>query len=133
MVSGRELQRTGRKVLVKPFVVLAAKCLGPGRLRLEMVKLAHDLPGPRRRLGVAVRSHPAWVLPLREAFLIQMNDFDRFLEFELRRMLDPVVASGAPRRIRTKSSGSPCLTVVAEALPAVEPVAIPVQPAHLAL
>jgi hypothetical protein len=30
-------------MIVKPFVVLAAKCLGPGRLRLEMVKLAHDL------------------------------------------------------------------------------------------
>jgi len=28
---------------MKPLVVLAAKCLGPGRLRLEMVKLAHDL------------------------------------------------------------------------------------------
>ena len=43
MVSRRELHRTGRKVFVKPLVVLAAKCLGPGRLRLEMVKLAHDL------------------------------------------------------------------------------------------
>jgi hypothetical protein len=43
MVSRRELHRTGRKVIVKPLVVLAAKCLGPGRLRLEMVKLAHDL------------------------------------------------------------------------------------------
>jgi hypothetical protein len=30
-------------MFVKPLVVLAAKCLGPGRLRLEMVKLAHDL------------------------------------------------------------------------------------------
>jgi hypothetical protein len=29
--------------IVKPFVVLAAKFLGPGRLRLEMVKLAHGL------------------------------------------------------------------------------------------
>jgi hypothetical protein len=43
MVSRRELHRAGRKVFVKPLVVLAAKCLGPGRLRLEMVKLAHDL------------------------------------------------------------------------------------------
>ena len=43
MVSRRELRRTGRKVFIKPLVVLAAKCLGPGRLRLEMVKLAHDL------------------------------------------------------------------------------------------
>jgi hypothetical protein len=43
MVSRRELQITGRKVFFKPLVVLAARCLGPGRLRLEMVKLAHDL------------------------------------------------------------------------------------------
>lgn len=43
MVTRRALHRTGRRVIVKPFVVLAARCLGPGRLRLEMVKLAHDL------------------------------------------------------------------------------------------
>jgi hypothetical protein len=30
-------------MIVKPFVVLAARCLGPGPLRLQMVKLAHDL------------------------------------------------------------------------------------------
>ncbi|HXI95844.1 MAG TPA: hypothetical protein VNF91_10190 [Candidatus Acidoferrum sp.] len=30
-------------VLVKPFAVLAARCLGPGRLRLELVKLSHGL------------------------------------------------------------------------------------------
>ena len=34
--------------IVKPFIVLAAKFLGPGRLRLEMVKLAHDLGGRER-------------------------------------------------------------------------------------
>lgn len=67
-----------------------------------------------------------------------MNDFDRFLQLELRRMLDPVAASPAPRRARTMSSESPLLAVVttpielmAEALPVVEPVAIPVQPVHL--
>lgn len=72
---------------------------------------------------------------MREAFLIQMNDFDRFIEFELRQMLEPVVASGAPRRRRRNSSGSPLLAVVkapielvAEVLPAVEPVPVPVQP-----
>ena len=43
MVSRTGLHRTGRRMIVKPFVVLAAKCLGPGRLRLEMIKLAHDL------------------------------------------------------------------------------------------
>ena len=45
MVSREALHRTGRRVFVKPIVVLAAKCLGPGRLRLKMVKLAHDLGG----------------------------------------------------------------------------------------
>jgi hypothetical protein len=29
--------------VVKPFVVLAARFLGPGPLRLKMVKLAHEL------------------------------------------------------------------------------------------
>ena len=31
--------------LVKPLVVLAARLLGPGPLRLSMVKLAHNLDG----------------------------------------------------------------------------------------
>ena len=73
-----------------------------------------------------------------EAFLIQMNDFDRYLESGLRQMLDPVVTSGAPRRRRRTGSGLPLLAVVrvpielvAEALPAIEPVAVPVQPIHL--
>lgn len=43
MVSRRALHRTSRRVIVKPFVVLAARCLGPGRLRLQMVKFAHEL------------------------------------------------------------------------------------------
>jgi hypothetical protein len=72
---------------------------------------------------------------LGEAFLIRMNDFDRYLEFELRQMLDPVVARKAPRRGSRKSAGSPFLAVVSasidvvvDALPAVEPVVVPVQP-----
>ena len=40
----------------------------------------------------------AWVLPLRDAFLIQMDDFDRLLEHHLRRKLDPVVAAPVPPR-----------------------------------
>jgi hypothetical protein len=67
-----------------------------------------------------------------------MNDFDRFLELELRHMLDPVVAARAPRRIRRKTSGSPLLAavtapieLVVEVLPVVDPVALPVQPVHL--
>jgi hypothetical protein len=62
-----------------------------------------------------------------------MNDFDRFIEFELRQMLDPVVLPEAPRRRRRKSAGSPFLAVIsapleiaADARSAVEPVAVPV-------
>lgn len=73
-----------------------------------------------------------------EAFLIQMDEFDRYLESGLRQMLDPVVASGAPRRRRRTGSGWPLLAVVkapielvAEALPVVEPVTVSVQPIHL--
>jgi hypothetical protein len=43
MVTRKALRRTGSRVIVKPFVVLAARCLGPGPVRLQMVKLAHDL------------------------------------------------------------------------------------------
>jgi hypothetical protein len=73
-----------------------------------------------------------------EAFLIQMNDFDRYLESGLREMLDPVVTSGAPRRRRRTGSGMPLLVVikapielVGEVLPVVEPVAVHVRPIHL--
>lgn len=41
--------------IFKPFIVMAAKFLGPGRLRLEMVKLAHDLNDKDR----SVRDRPA--------------------------------------------------------------------------
>jgi hypothetical protein len=68
-----------------------------------------------------------------EAFLIQMNEFDRFLEFELRQMLDPVVTTRAPRRPR-RAKDSPLLTIVppqVDAIVAVEPVAVTIQPALL--
>ena len=68
-----------------------------------------------------------------EAFLIQMNDFDQFLEFELRQMLDPVVIPRAPRR-RRRAEGPPLLTIVppqVDAVMAVEPVAVPARPALL--
>jgi hypothetical protein len=32
-----------RQVVVRPFVLLAARFIGPGPLRLKMVKLAHEL------------------------------------------------------------------------------------------
>lgn len=64
-----------------------------------------------------------------------MNDFDRYLEFELGQMLDLVVDTKAPRRGRRTRAGSPFLAVVAasidvvvDAMPAVEPVIVPVQP-----
>ena len=63
-----------------------------------------------------------------------MNDFDRYLESELRRMLDPVVDAGAPsRRRRRNDSGLPLLAVVkapiekvAEVLPLIDPAPVPV-------
>ena len=70
-----------------------------------------------------------------ETFLLQMNYFDRFLDLELRHMLDPVVATPAPpRRSRRPRARQPILTIEAtielasEAIPVVEPavVAIPV-------
>ena len=73
-----------------------------------------------------------------EAFLLQMNDFDRYLEFQLRRMLDPVVVTRPPRRKGLKESPQLVLAVdlarvelVAEAVPVVEPVvAVGVAPAR---
>ncbi len=35
--------------VVKPFVVLAARFLGPGPMRLKMVKLAHELDDRQAR------------------------------------------------------------------------------------
>jgi len=67
MVSRRELHRTGRRVFVKPLVVLAAKCLGPGRLRLEMVKLAHDLGDQEQNFHTLYGRPQAQVLPKYEA------------------------------------------------------------------
>lgn len=58
-----------------------------------------------------------------------MNQFDRFIEFELRRMLDPVVAPAAPRRRRRKGNGSPFLAVISEPLEKaaeVQPATVPV-------
>ena len=38
---------TNGLVNVRPFVVLAARVMGPGPLRLKLVKLAHELDGDR--------------------------------------------------------------------------------------
>ena len=51
---------------------------------------------------------------MKEAFLIHMNEFDRFLELGLRRMLDPVTEASAPRRRNhPKGKHSPLLLVMA--------------------
>jgi len=47
-MRGRVLRLIGevvsvRPVVVKPLVLLAAKVIGPGPLRLKMVRLAHEL------------------------------------------------------------------------------------------
>lgn len=79
---------------------------------------------------------------MEEAFLLQMNDFDRLLEVRLRQMLDPVVATRPPTpRGRSKRTREPRLAVaVAAPFPAavfgraVAPELIPVaaeQPAVL--
>lgn len=41
----KQANGTAGLFLVKPLVVLAARLLGPGPLRLSMVKLAHNLDG----------------------------------------------------------------------------------------
>ncbi len=46
-----------------------------------------------------------------EAFLLQMNDFETLLEQELRRMLDPVVATRPPTRRGPLDRPEPVLTV----------------------
>ena len=64
-----------------------------------------------------------WVLPLREAFPLHMNEFDRRLEFELARLLDRVVRTPAPprrgrpvNRPTVKLYSSPCPAPVAPGL-----------------
>jgi hypothetical protein len=42
-----------------------------------------------------------------------MNDFDRFLEIELREMLDPVAATQPPRRRGHRRTSRPVLAVLA--------------------
>jgi hypothetical protein len=52
MDARRALLLTNDKVSMRPFVVLAIKVLGPGRRRLELVKLAHDLNAARGDIGL---------------------------------------------------------------------------------
>ena len=64
MDARRALLITNDVVSMRPFVAFAIKVLGPGRRRLEMVKLAHDLDDARGdvrtlqgRLQVAADPH----------------------------------------------------------------------------
>ncbi len=67
-----------------------------------------------------------------EAFLLQMNDFDRFLEVQLRKMLDPVAMSRPPARGgRRERVRKPILAIApavielaAETFTAVEPAVV---------
>lgn len=68
---------------------------------------------------------------MQEAFLLQMNDFERFLETQLKGMLDPVVASRPPIRGERPATTEPVLALdPPELAPAVEtvPVTIAVTP-----
>ncbi len=60
MVTRRAFQRmngSASLVLVKPFVVMAARVLGPGPTRLRLVKLAHNL-GQNGVVARPLTSHP---------------------------------------------------------------------------
>src|SRR5690349_19668283 len=110
--------------------------------------------GARRRLILGASGLPiqgsrrnSWgrrVLRLGEAFLLQMNDFDKFLDLQLRHMLDPVVATPAPpRRTRRPRARQRILAIEAasietgafapQTIPVVEPVvtAVPVASSQL--
>src|SRR2546428_14195225 len=80
----------------------------------------------RRRFLGARRSwehrRRRWVLRLREAFPLQMNDFDRRLERELALMLDRVVRTPAPPRIRRPGS-RPILKIFTATGASIAPVA----------
>jgi len=74
MDARRALLITNDMVSMRPFVVLAIKVMGPGRLRLEMVKLAHDMNDAREdvgafqgRLQLAVDRQPQAVPPSQRA------------------------------------------------------------------
>lgn len=69
---------------------------------------------------------------MREAFLVQMNDFDRFLEASLRDMLDLVVRVQPPQRHGRNGTPQPVVELVpAPETPAFEPVPVTVPVAPL--
>ena len=74
MDARKALLITNDVVSMRPFVVFAIRVLGPGRRRLEMVKLAHDMDHARGdllpmrgRLQVAVDAHAQPASPSQRA------------------------------------------------------------------
>jgi hypothetical protein len=74
MVARRALHRVNGPAslyFVRPFVVMAARALGPGPTRLKLVKLAHNLGGrpvPAAPVELAyVEDHSAAVQPTQRA------------------------------------------------------------------
>lgn len=66
---------------------------------------------------------------MQEAFLVQMDYFDRFLEAELRQMLDLVVARRPPARSRHAEPTERLypagqMAAATEPMPAVEPLVV---------
>jgi len=59
----RRVNGAASHVLVKPFVVMAARVLGPGPTRLKLVKLAHNLSSNE----LVVDEHPTPGHPTRRA------------------------------------------------------------------
>ena len=59
-----------------------------------------------------------------------MNEFDRYLEFKLRDMLDPVVEARPPAR-NVKGGRKPAIELAGDTAPAVESVVVPVPIAPL--
>jgi hypothetical protein len=101
---------------------------GAGRV-LIVTRCRDAGPGPQPgRHPVPVPPPPdptPRVLHLRDAFLVQMDELDRLLEFKLRRMLDPVVASPAPERRRVRQRGVSILTIA--------PLSVELAPATIAV
>jgi hypothetical protein len=76
MVARRALDRVNGSAslhVVRPFVVMAARALGPGPTRLKLVKLAHNLGGSRElppepvELTPYVEDHGAFSQPTQRA------------------------------------------------------------------
>ena len=67
-----------------------------------------------------------------EAFLLQMNEFDRYLEYRLRDMLDPIVEARPPAR-KVRGVRKPAIELAGDPVSAQasEPVVVPVPVAPL--